>query len=198
MKKRYLIILTVLILLSVNVVSAYDFSNETISHDNSNDILGDSSTSFTTLSGEIASTPSGGVLELNKSYAYNESVDDGIVMSKPITIDGKGHTIDGSNLSKIFTIYRVSDVTLKNILFKNANNTENGGAISVEPNSHNFKIDNCSFVYCSARHGGALEIRQSNNVWVTNCNFTDNSGDLNQGLSWWSYLLAKFKRWSVN
>ena len=56
MKKRYLIILTVLILLSVNVVSAYDFSNETISYDNSNDILGDSSASFTTLKDEIAST----------------------------------------------------------------------------------------------------------------------------------------------
>jgi len=186
-KKRYLIILTVLILLSVNVVSAYDFSNETISHDNSNDVLGDSSASFTTLKDEIASTPSGGVLELNKSYAYNESVDTvisknlGIVMGKPITIDGKGHTIDGSNLSKIFTINRVSDVTLKNIVFKNAFNTGNGGAITVEPNSHNFKIDNCSFENCHCSvYGGALEISQSNNVWVTNCNFTDNSGDLNR------------------
>ena len=187
MKKRYLIILTVLILLSVNVVSAYDFSNETISHDNSNDVLGDSSASFTTLKDEIASTPSGGVLELNKSYAYNESVDTvisknlGIVMGKPITIDGKGHTFDGSNLSKIFTINRVSDVTLKNIVFKNAFNTGNGGAITVEPNSHNFKIDNCSFENCHCSvYGGALEISQSNNVWVTNCNFTDNSGDLNR------------------
>ena len=186
MKKRYLIILTVLILLSVNVVSAYDFSNETISHDNSNDVLGDSSASFTTLKDEIASTPSGGVLELNKSYVYNASVDTvisknlGIVMGKSITIDGKGHTIDGCNLSKIFTINRVSDVTLKNIIFKNAFNTGNGGAISVGDNSDNFKIDNCSFINCSttfdtygSSSGGALEIRQSNKVWVTNCNFTD-------------------------
>ncbi len=186
MKKRYLIIITVLILLSVNVVSAYDFSNETISHDNSNDVLGDSSASFTTLKDEIASTPSEGVLELNKSYVYNASVDTvisknlGIVMGKSITIDGKGHTIDGCNLSKIFTINRVSDVTLKNIIFKNAFNTGNGGAISVGDNSDNFKIDNCSFINCSttfdtygSSSGGALEIRQSNNVWVTNCNFTD-------------------------
>ena len=187
MKKRYLIILTVLILLSVNVVSAYDFSNETISHDNSNDVLGDSSASFTTLKDEIASTPSGGVLELNKSYAYNESVDGsflpnyGILIKNPITIDGKGHTIDGSNLSKIFTIQYLSDVTLKNILFKNAFNTGNGGAITVGANSHNFKIDNCSFENCHCSvYGGALEISQSNNVWVTNCNFTDNSGDLNR------------------
>ena len=167
-KKRYLIILTVLILLSVNVVSAYDFSNETIAVDNSNDVLGDSSASFTTLKDEIASTPSGGVLELNSNYAYNESVDTflpnwGIVMGKSITIDGKGHTLDGSNLSKIFTIQDVSDVTLKNIVFKNAFNTGNGGAITVGTFSDNFKIDNCSFENCHcAVYGAALEIRQSN------------------------------------
>ena len=187
MKKKYLIILAVLILFSINAVSANDLNNETLSYDNSNDILSAPPRTFSDLGSEITSTPANGILELERDYTYNESADTsinqrwGIVFSRPLTIDGQGHSIDGSELSKIFTIQSISGVTLKNIVFKNANVEGNGGAIDIGTFSHNFVLDNCTFDNCVCDvYGGALNIRQSDNVKITNCDFTNNSGDLSR------------------
>ena len=64
----------------------------------------------------------GDTLILEHDYAYNETCDSnflfGIEISHPITIDGKGHLINGCNLAGFFTI-TADDVTLKNITFIN-------------------------------------------------------------------------------
>ena len=88
-------------------------------------------------------------LELTKNYIYNSETDEnyvnGIIINKSITIDGKGHTISGNNLARIFYV-NASDVTLKNIVFANGylNGTESyGGAIYWNGNYGN--ITNCTF-----------------------------------------------------
>ena len=56
---------------------------------------------------------------LNKNYRYQDSdeayAENGIVISKTITIDGNGYAIDGANLAKAFTI------NANNVIFKNIN-----------------------------------------------------------------------------
>ena len=58
------------------------------------------------------------MLVLDKDYRYIDGDNKGILISKAITIDGQGHSIDGSGLSRIFKIAS-DNVCLKNIVFKN-------------------------------------------------------------------------------
>lgn len=76
--------------------------------------------SFDALSDLINSTPEGGVLILNSDYVYLDGQNKGILISKAITIDGAGHTLDGRQLSRMFNI-TADNVTIKNINFINGN-----------------------------------------------------------------------------
>ena len=49
----------------------------------------------------------------------DDSLINGITIASPITINGGSHTIDGSNLSRIFVVTS-NNVFLNNIIFKNA------------------------------------------------------------------------------
>lgn len=80
----------------------------------------DSTGTFEELSELIDNTPEGDVLELDMNYGYYGGSVDGIQISKSITIDGKGHTINGKKLSRIFTIVN-GNLTLKNVTIANAN-----------------------------------------------------------------------------
>ena len=97
---------------------------------------------------------SSGVLILDKDYYYDTGSNKGILISKPITLDGNGHTLDGKKLSRMFNI-TADDVVIKNINFINGNafgryftKYVGGGAI-----------------YWSGARG-----------YLENCNFTNNSG----------------------
>ncbi|WP_298499603.1 C1 family peptidase [uncultured Methanobrevibacter sp.] len=113
---------------------------------------------------------------------------------KGLTIDGNGHYLDGSNSTRIFTIY-VSNVTLKNINFRNAktavfsigklniinctfsdNYGTNGGAIT----SHGeCIIENSTFYSNNATNGAA--IYSYSNLTVNNCNFKNNNAENSGG-----------------
>lgn len=202
MKGKYLaIILTVLIFLSINVAFASEIGNETLtlhessleesveatptdSVENENILTDGDIGSLKDLKDEITSTPTGGELKLERNYEYNPDTDTGsvgiytsVVIPKSLTIDGQGHTIDGKNAKTIFTISSVSDITLKNIIFKNGYSTGNGGVIN-GGGAHNLQIINCTFKDSVApTHGGAIFLSQSNNVVIDSCDFINNAAN---------------------
>lgn len=139
------------VLVSLTAVSAVD-TNQTddLAAEDSDtvtqDILTDESVGdgdFKELNDNVTSATT--TLELTKNYTYNPDVDldykDGINITKDITVDGKGYTIDGNGQSRIFNIVNAT-VTLKNINFINGN-ASSGGAICFE--NGNLTIIGCNF-----------------------------------------------------
>ena len=68
------------------------------------------------------------VPEINLTYDvcfnkyFDEDFVDGVVISRPVTIHGNGHVLDGDGLSRIFKVSS-EGVVLENLTFKNANAT---------------------------------------------------------------------------
>lgn len=78
-----------------------------------------------------------------------------------LVIDGRGHTIDASDKSRIFLITG-HNIKLKNIIFKNG----------LSHNSYD-NLENSS--------GGVLKINHAHDVTIENCEFKDNSSERNGG-----------------
>ena len=131
-KKSLLILIFTIFLCSIISVSAVDINDTAITTDDEQplqetdeNILSDTNdiaeNSFTALEVKIAFTPEGGTLELDKDYEFNtnSNITTGVFINKNITIDGKGHSIDGKSKSRIFNI-KADDVVIKNIILMNA------------------------------------------------------------------------------
>ena len=153
MKKiKYFLILLVLFI-SISAVSADDGN-------------------FTSLQTDI--TTSTGSIELTQDYVYDNTTDselkNGIFIEENnFVVNGNGHTIDGSNQSRIFLITG-SNVTLKNLNLINGNN-KIGGAI-FSKNLTNF--ENVTFTGNTAEFGAAIA---GTNLIIENSNFTDNHAE---------------------
>ena len=97
---------------------------------------------------------------MNSSYTFSDTDNvsvgtDGIDITKDVTIDGKGYTLDASNKASIFKIANNAHVILKNIVFSNGNAT-NGGAINVDHGSE-LRITKSEFSgNTSVDSGGAI------------------------------------------
>ena len=94
-------------------------------------------------------------ISLNSNYKYSEGDDNfihGIKISRELTINGNGFTLDGSHIARIFYMEDVYQVTFKDINFINGNAT--GSA------------NEC--------YGGAISFRDGNGI-AENCNFTNNT-----------------------
>ena len=124
---------------------------------------------FTMLSHQIENH--GNYLELANDYTYTDidkKFENGITISKDnFTIDGKGHTINGAGLARIFNI-QANNVTLKNIKFFNGNATY-GGAIY---NNGKTTIDNSKFIDNNATEGSA--IKTQTDMIISNSEFIGN------------------------
>lgn len=148
--------------------------------------------SFDELSFKIKNAAEGDILLLEKDYKYLSGLTDGILIDKPLVIDGQGHCLDGNNLSRIFNIKFKTfdydtpiDVTLKNIKFINGNNDTQGSVIYlVEDNSeysndypdypNYLAIQNCTFTNNTAK-GSA--IYSETYTQIHNCIFTNNTAE---------------------
>ncbi|MBR4396809.1 MAG: hypothetical protein IKS93_03030, partial [Methanobrevibacter sp.] len=108
---------------------------------------------FDDLSLQINQSQPGDTITLVKDYEYINGSNKGILVSKPITIDGAGHTLNGNKLSRMFNV-TADNVTIKNINFVNGNAFGRYGGIA---------------------GGGAIYWSGANGI-VENCNFTDNAG----------------------
>ena len=111
-----------------------------------------------------------GTLDLTSDYVFNEETDSNyaISISYSITIDGHGHTIDGSSSEGVFAISR-SGVVFKNINFINANSTV------IKNKNYGCDIINCNFTDCSYSssstvEGGIVDVSSGN---IENCVFTN-------------------------
>lgn len=128
-----------------------------------------------------------GLVELDKDYAYSEDDGDfasGISINKKITLDGKGHTIDGSNAVRIFSLDN-HDILLKNITFKNAKSTgqnyaDYGGAIYSNGAYENHTISDSKFINNTAYNGGAVYLGGDNSN-IIGCEFDKNNATASGG-----------------
>ncbi len=127
--------------------------------------------------------------ELTKNFIYNQTTDgdytNGIVINKAFTLDGKGHTISGNKLARIFYV-NASNVILKNIVFTEGylNGTESyGGAIYW--NGDNGNVINCTFTSNKVDNvaAGAI-IWNGNSGTITNSSFTGNSAKSDGAVQW--------------
>jgi len=151
---RKTLILSFIVCLSFLLMAAANAENSTDNNLTANDdvvIVNDEplkSGSFMELSQKINETPENQELVLDRDYEYDEGSNHGIVVSKPIIIDGDGHTLDAKKSSRIFNV-TADNVVLKNINFINGNSLGfyytfyGGGAIYWSGN--NGSIQNCIF-----------------------------------------------------
>ena len=185
-------ILLFLIILILLIPTVYANDNESISYeysDKSSDLLSVSDDlSFDDLNNNITNTKEGEILTLNKNYTIHS--DDqylkGIAITKSITIDGAGYTIDAKNSARIFSI-SASNVILKNIIFKNANTSDNygGGAVFIAQTSSNVIFENSTFINnIHSKNGGAI-FWQGDYGIISSCNFINNSAEDNGGSVYW-------------
>ena len=116
------------------------------------------------------------IVVLDKDYAYNSTVDsgfnNGIVISRAVTIIGNGHSINAAGRARIFNV-QANDVVINNVTFINAKTTGEGGAVVW--NGANGMASDCSFVNNSANSGGAICYYRSTNCSVSYSSFIGNS-----------------------
>ena len=141
--------------------------------------------SFSALQFLIKINPDNQVLNLTKDYSYNPSLDSslttGIVLTKDIIIDGKGHTLDAKEFVRIFVLNDASkNLVLKNLTFINAKSTR-GGAVYSKCTS--IEVYDCNFINNTATAtpgGAAVEVNGYGSKFV-NCTFINNSAPTAKG-----------------
>lgn len=120
-------------------------------------------------------------ITLDINYQYNNTSDKditkGVIINKPITIDGNGHTIDGSYKSLIFNV-QSDNVTIKNIELKKGNHDELAGAIYW--NASNGKLLNSTLTENFAPNGGAIYLAKDSNM-INSSKFIENEAGLYGG-----------------
>jgi len=120
----------------------------------------------------------GDTVELDSDYIFTENTtreaEWGNQIDKSLTIDGKGHTLDGDSKAAILYIKNgLSNIVIKNINFVNGKKSNGGAIVAYETNY--LTIQNCTFTNNKAANsvGGALMIEGSN-CKITDCTFENN------------------------
>lgn len=204
-KLKTLLVLVILIF-SIGMVSAAESvptdldvndGNDLIKQANDVEIVSDGAVgTFTDLNNDLKNAKEGKIT-LTKDYKFDASTDNSLktgIEIDNIVINGNNHTIDGSNLARIFTQYSGS-VTLNDIKFVNGyvGDKANGAAYLLTTGT--LTVNNCLFENNSAgRHGGAIgvtSIYQSNPVSVKNSVFRNNSAKFNGGSVYARELLVE-------
>ena len=144
--------------------------------------------SFHALQNKITNANPGETITLENNYTcednfINEVGNYGIIISKSLTIDGQGYTIDAQQKSRIFVVMSTANVTIKNITFVNGN-TYGGGA--VEWHGDSGTLTDCNFIgnTATADCGGAVYWFGDSGT-LTDCNFTANTATVNGGAVYW-------------
>ena len=156
---------------SVDEISQGDESGEVLS---AND--GKSLSELQTL---INNAARGSTITLTSDYyADSNSNYAGVLIEKPLTINGNGHIIsgssaDGKKYSRVFYITS-NNVVLNNIKLIEGYNFDKGGAICIECIGNALTtIKNCQFINNTAPHGGGAIVTNSR-LRIEGCNFITN------------------------
>ena len=145
-----------------DVLSIDDGNDDLFAESLDDEVIAESTGTFSDLKTLVDNTASGNTLYLEKDYSTDKSGST-VKISNSITIDGKGHTLNANKKSSIFLVDN-NNVVLKNIKF--INSYGNSGAIF--SNYKNCSIINCSFDNCNAYGDGGGAIYQGN---AYNCSF---------------------------
>ena len=114
--------------------------------------MGADAGTFTQLQEMINGTQAGSSVNLNTDYEYDSEFSNaGIIIDKPLTINGNGKVLDAKGASRIFQITATGNVILNNITFKNGYFNGNGGAIYVPGDLTDSTFENLKFVNNTAR-----------------------------------------------
>ena len=159
--------------------STKDVNGSLVINQSENEINGNGSqineTNLNTLQGLINDAPNGSTLDLSHDF---DTVSEKLIINitKSMTIDGHGHTIDLAGSSSHDHYFKVTDgsVTFKNIRFINGYNKDDdkGGAIFFKSTLSCILI-NCSFEKCWAEsYGGA--VYSVGNLHIYNSTFFNN------------------------
>lgn len=98
---------------------------------------------------------------------------EGIEINEDIEIDGKGHVIDAKGQTSIFNIVS-GNITLKNIIFKNAYSKLDGGAIKHDEGK--LDIINCQFINnFSQTYGSAIFCSRKTKLRIFSSRFIHNN-----------------------
>ena len=121
-------------------------------------------TAFSELQSKINSLNNGDVLDLTNNVTQNGASH--ITISKSITINGNGITIDAKGKSRIFYINGGATVVLNNITFTNGYQREDGGAIYNE--NAKVTITGSQFIKNTiSQNGGAINNKGTMNIAET-------------------------------
>ena len=168
MKSEMIIILSILLvgLFSVSAVAAAENLTDNFLSDN------DTTGSFDELY-ELVESGSYEI-SLDKNYILDSDFEsDYIYLSEGQVFDGNGHSIDGNKHPRIFYSDE-DDITIKNLVIKNTQHSEDEyyGPIYFEGN--NCRLDNCTFIN---NNGETRLIEFECYGVITNCKFTSNNMD---------------------
>ena len=125
---------------------------------------------FDELNNLIASTD---MISLDKDYEYfnDSALVQGILISKSLTFNGNGHSIDAKGFARIFNV-SADNVVIKNTRFLNAYvDYIHGGAIY--SGNFNLTLINCSFINNFAYYGAAVS-STGGHLNLFDCEFGDN------------------------
>ena len=104
-----------------------------------------------------------------KEEFFDTLVQYGIVINRPLTIYGHGHTVTGTDgighARGIFKVYSDS-VTFYDIIFEKRSGVKKGGAIYAK---NNIIVDNCTFSQNRAHKGGGVYVEGT--ATISNCEF---------------------------
>ncbi len=159
MKFLRIVFILLFLVMSMGLVSAQDNLTDTLQADiSATDDVG----SFEELEYDITNANS--TLEITKDYR-NDNYPDGITIARDnLVINGNNHTLDGNGQNIFF--FKGSNITINNLVFKNAYYPIGGGAIY---NSGTITLNNVSFIDNCAGGGGA--ICNSGTITLNNASF---------------------------
>ena len=161
---------------------------------------------FQDLQKQINDAEAGSTLDLEYDFAYSPELDgasyvDGVTISKLLTINGNGYTINGSNAARIFKVTAattIDNVTIADgyhatnyggaaiyataaLTVTNTNFTNNGAEDLIDKSvygavrtSTSASFDNCIFTDNYGRWGGAIGAEGSGTITIKNSKFENN------------------------
>lgn len=176
-KNNKLIVLLFIVacmVLSASIVSAHENITEDLEEENSGVLMENQNKSFTDLNNDINGNISKTEIILTDDYSYQDNdTAGGINITRSLTIDGQGHTINGKQKSGIFRI-QATNVTLKNIKFINTYDLNSASAIFFAAKS-TASIINSTFINNYGWDGGAIFLDDNATGTITDCIFYNNS-----------------------
>ena len=182
------------------IYADYSYNNPESSKDNLNKTDGNS---FSDLQKLVDDAEPESTIVLDRDYTHDDRISSyGIIIYKPLTIDGNGHALDAESKSRIFTFHS-DNVTVKNMMiiggdaydggaisndfgdncniiscnFTNCKALYEGGAVYNYLDAVNTSIISCNFKNCSSSYLGGAVSNKDPNCIMTSCDFTDCSSN---------------------